>query len=478
MRPLYARGVATLLIAASTTVALAAPARSAEPAWSRAELTAAAQLRDAALTGSRAYDIVSSLTTEVGPRLAGSPGDRAAVAWAVAKLKALGLQNVRTQDVLVPHWVRGEASAEIVSPHPQPLVAVALGGSIGTPDDGIEADVVAFDDLESLRAATREQVEGRIVFLRKRTERTRDGKGYADAVGGRATGPSVAAGLGAVALVIRSIGTSTNRIAHTGTLVYNIEQPKIPALSISNPDADLVERQLAAGQTLRLRVRLTSRDLPRTRSANVIGEIPGTDRADEIVVLGAHLDSWDLGQGAIDDGAGVAIVSAVGALLHERGMKPSRTIRVVLYANEEFGLSGANEYAHAIGDEIGKHVGAMEADLGSGRVWRFQSRVLPSAAAAMQSIAGVLKPLGIEAGDNEARGGADIGPLRRAGVPVFTLQHDASEYFDVHHTVNDTLDRVDRRSLDQAVAAYAATAWLVSQARVPLGPIPAESAAK
>jgi hypothetical protein len=478
MRLVPAPRAAALLLAALTTTVLAPVARAAEPAYSRDDLAVAAKLRDAALAGTRAYDIVASLATEVGPRPAGSPGDRAAVAWAVAKLKALGLENVRTQAVLVPHWVRGEASAEIVGPYPQPLVAVALGGSIGTPDDGLEAEVVAFDDLDALRAAKREQVEGRIVYLKRRTQRTRDGKGYGDAVPGRTAGPSVAAGLGAVALVIRSIGTSTNRIAHTGTLVYTIDQPKIPALAISNPDADLVERQLASGQPVRMRVRLTSRDLPRARSANVIGEIPGTDRADEVVVLGAHLDSWDLGQGAIDDGAGVAIVSAVGALLHDRGAKPRRTIRVVLYANEEFGLSGATEYAHAIGDEIGRHVGAMEADLGASRVWRFQSRVLPGALPLMKSVGKVLQPLGIEAGDNEARGGADIGPLRRAGVPVFTLQHDASEYFDVHHTVNDTLDRVDPKSLDQAVAAYAAVAWLVAQSPAALGPVPDAPAAK
>lgn len=471
------RAAAALLFVVLATSTLPSVAAAAEAAYSREDLATAAALRDAALAGNRAYDLVASLTTEVGPRLAGSAGDRAAVAWAVAKLKSLGLANVRTQEVLVPHWVRGEASAEIVAPFPQPLVAVALGGSIGTPDAGTEADVVAFDDVEALRRASREQVEGRIVYLRKRTARTRDGKGYADAVPGRSQGPSVAAGLGAVALVIRSIGTSTDRVAHTGTLVYSIEQPKIPALALSNPDADLVERQLASGQPVRMRVRLTSRDLPRTRSANVIGEVPGTDRAGEVVVLGAHLDSWDLGQGAVDDGAGVAIVTAAAALVNERGAKPSRTIRVVLYANEEFGLSGATEYARAIGDEIGRHAAALEADLGGGRVWRFQSRVLPSALPAMQQLARVLKPLGVEAGDNAARGGADLGPLRRAGVPVFTLQHDAAEYFDVHHTVNDTLDRIDRASLDQAVAAYAATAWLLAQARVDLGPLSPEQAA-
>jgi carboxypeptidase Q len=459
----------SLITAAAATFALgagAAPsfaAKAPTPSYTKADLTTAAQLRDAALAGNRAYEIVSSLTTEVGPRLAGSPGDRAAVAWAQAKLKALGLENVRTQEVLVPQWIRGEASARIVAPFPQPLVTVALGGSIGTPEPGIEADVVRFDDVDALKAASRDKVEGKIVYLGKRTAKLRDGKGYGEAVRGRATGPSFAAALGAVGLVIRSIGTSTQRFAHTGSTVYDISQPRIPAIAISNPDADLLERQFASGKPVRLQMRVTARDLPRQRSANVIGEVPGTDPNAEIIVLGAHLDSWDLGQGAIDDGAGVAIVSAVAALVKERGLKPRRTLRVVLYANEEFGLSGATEYAKVIGDEAARHAGAIEADLGSGRVWKFSSRVKPEKLPLMQQIVGVLKPLGVEWGDNETGGGADIGPLRALGVPVFSLQHDATEYFEVHHTANDTLERIDRAQLDQAVAAYAATVWLLAR---------------
>jgi hypothetical protein len=476
MRALLLAAAATLSL--STGLAVPAAAAAAVDAnYTRADLATAAQLRDAALAGNRAWELVSSLTTEVGPRLAGSPGDRAAVAWAVARLKALGLENVRTQEVVVPQWVRGEASATIVAPFPQPLVAVALGGSIGTPDDGLEAEVVAFPDVDALRAAPREQVEGRIVYLGKRTARTPDGKGYGEAVRGRSTGPSHAAALGAVALVIRSIGTSQHRFAHTGATVYDISQPKIPALAISNPDANLLERQLASGKPVRMNLRVTARDLPRQKSANVIGEVPGTDLAHEIVVLGAHLDSWDLGQGALDDGAGVAIVAAVAGLMRERGLKPRRTVRVVLYANEEFGLSGATEYARAIGDEADRHAAAIEADLGSGRIWKFSSRVRPEARPLMEAITRVLKPLGVEYGGNEASGGADIGPLRRLGVPVFSLQHDATKYFEVHHTANDTLEQVDRAELDQSVAAYAATAWLLAQAPIALGPIPVESAA-
>jgi carboxypeptidase Q len=472
----------TLVLAATLAVfagvlAPVTPAAAADANYTRADLATAAQLRDAALQANRAWELVSSLTTEVGPRLAGSPGDRAAVAWAVARLKALGLENVRTQEVLVPQWVRGEARARIVAPFPQPLVTVALGGSIGTPEDGLEAEVVAFPDVDALRAAPRERVEGRIVYLGRRTERTRDGKGYGEAVRGRSAGPSHAAALGAIALVIRSIGTSQQRFAHTGATVYDISQPRIPAVAISNPDADLLERQLASGQPVRMNVRVTARDLPRQKSANVIGEVPGTDLAHEIVVLGAHLDSWDVGQGALDDGAGVAIVAAVAGLMRDRGLQPRRTVRVVLYANEEFGLSGATEYARAIGDEAGRHAAAIEADLGSGRIWKFSSRVRPDARPLMDAITRVLKPLGVEYGGNEASGGADIGPLRRLGVPVFALQHDATKYFEVHHTANDTLEQVDRAELDQSVAAYAATAWLLAQAPIALGPIAVETPA-
>jgi Zn-dependent M28 family amino/carboxypeptidase len=468
---LLAAAAAAVVLSAGAAAPTALAADAARADDSRADLATAAQLRDAALKANPAYEIVASLTTEVGPRLAGSPGDRAAVAWAVAKLKALGYENVRTQEVIVPQWVRGEASARVVAPYPQPFATVALGGSIGTPEDGLEADVVAFPDVEALRAAPREQVEGRIVYLGKRTAKTPDGRGYGEAVRGRSTGPSHAAALGAVALVIRSIGTSTQRFAHTGGTVYDISQPKIPAVAISNPDADLLERQLASGKPVRMHVRVTARDLPRQKSANVIGEIPGTDLADEVVLLGAHLDSWDLGQGALDDGAGVAIVAAVGAMLKERGLKPRRTIRVVLFANEEFGLSGATEYAKAIGEEASRHHAAIEADLGSGRIWKFSSRVRPEALPTIRAIARVLQPIGIQLGDNEAGGGADLRPLRPLGVPVFTLQHDATQYFEVHHTANDTLERVDRAELDQSVAAYAAAAWLFAQSPVPFGPV-------
>lgn len=442
-----------LLLTASTAL-------SAE--WSEQDLATAAALRERAAGGTNAFDHVSALVTEVGPRPAGSAGDAAAVRWALNRLGTLGFSNVRTQDVLVPRWIRGTADVSIVAPFPQPLVAVSLGGSVGTPEEGLEGAVVAVESLAALAALPAQTVSGKIVFIDQRMERTRDASGYGATVPIRSQGPSTAADLGAIALVIRSVGTSDDRIAHTGGLTYRTDAPRIPAFALSNPDADLLARQVKAGKPVRLQLRSTARELPPEWSANVIGEIPGSQLPDEIVLLGAHLDSWDLGPGAVDDGAGVAIVVEAARLIARLNRKPARTVRVVLFANEEFGLSGAREYAKLAGEEISRHTIAFEADLGQGPVWRLRSRVGAEALPAVAQMQGILEPLGIEAGDNEANGGADLRPLREAGVPVLDLSLDATNYFDVHHTVNDTLTKIDPKLLDQSVAAYAVAAWLAA----------------
>jgi carboxypeptidase Q len=457
------------------TLALCAvlvPALAAGADWSDQQLATAAALRDRALSGTSAYEHVMSLVTEVGPRSAGSSGDAAAVRWGLNKLGSLGFSNVRTQDVLVPRWVRGHAEVTLAGPVPQPLVAVALGGSVGTSEDGIEAQVLEVASLDALNALPATSVGGKIVFINQRMERTRDGSGYGVTVKIRTDGPSAAGQLGAAAVLIRSVGTSDERHGHTGTTRYRVDAPRIPALALSNPDADQLARWLKPGKPVRLRVKSTARELPATWSANVIGEIPGTDRANEIVLLGAHLDSWDLGQGAIDDGAGVAIVMEAARLIGRLERKPARTVRVVLFANEEFGLSGANEYARLVGDEAPRHVLAVEADLGGGPVWRVQSVVAPEALPAVDTLREVLKPLSLEAGGNEAHGGSDIGPLRALGVPILDLSQDATRYFDVHHTVNDTLAQIDGKTLNQVVAAYAVTAYLAASKNGNFGRLP------
>jgi carboxypeptidase Q len=440
--------------------------------WRDRDLDTAAELRDRALRGTRAFEHASSLVTQVGPRLAGSLGDRAAVAWALTYLRSLGFEQVEAQQVTVPRWERGEAIVEITAPWPQPLIGVAIGGSVGTDQRGIEAPVLRVQSLDELEALPRDRVAGNIVFIDERMAPSRDASTYGVAVRKRTQGPSIAASLGAVALVIRSVGTSEDRIAHTGALVYRIDAPRIPAVAISNPDADLLARQFADGQPVGLRLALTARELPPTVSANVIAELPGIERPDEIVLLGAHLDSWDLAQGAEDDAAGVAIVVEAARLISELPQRPARTIQVVLYANEEFGLSGANEYARAIEGSGRQVIVGLEADLGSGAPWAFHGSVADEARPALTIMHGVLEPIGIELLDTPAYGGADLQPLKRTGTPVLQIRHDATKYFDVHHTVNDTLDRVDPAGLDRHVAAYAAVAYLAAVKRGDFGRLP------
>lgn len=451
---------------------LVAPAVAADELSPEVAATAAS-LRDDALKGTGAYEIVRSLTTEVGPRLAGSPGDRAAVAWGLARLEALGFENVRAEKVIVPRWERGEESGEIVAPYPQPVALAALGGSVGTPAGGIEAEVAAFPSLEALAAADPETVKGKIVYLGPRMERAKDGSGYGRTVAIRGQGASAAAKLGAAAVIIRSVGTDDNRTPHTGAMRYEEGVPRIPAAALSNPDADLLEAQLASGKPVRFRLSLGARDLGTAESANVIGEVPGREKPEEIVLLGCHLDSWDLGTGAVDDAAGCAIVMEAARRIGELDEHPRRTVRVVLYANEEFGLSGARAYAEAHAAELDRHVLAGESDFGSGRVWRISSRVDPAALPAIAEIARLLEPLGVEPGDNQAFGGADLIPLFPARVPILGLTQDGTLYFDVHHTANDTLDKVDAKDLDQNVAAWAAVAYVAAEMPGDFGRAPA-----
>ena len=432
-------------------------------AFTRADLAAANTLRERALADGTAYQLVSSLTNEVGSRLAGSPGDKAAVAWGVREMKRLGFANVRTAEAVVPRWVRGDAEFEVLAPWPQSMPSLALGGSIGTAAEGITADAIRVKDLAALAALPAGAVKDKIVYFDNRMERTRDGTGYGKAVAVRASGPSEAAALGALGVVIRSISTSDQRFPHTGAMRYTINSPRIPALAISNPDADALSRQFDTGQPVRLRIKSSSRDLPQVRSANVIGEIPGTDLAQEIVILGAHLDSWDPGVGALDNGAGVAIMMGVAKAIGELDVKPRRTIRVVLFANEEFGLSGSLAYLAANEAELERHVLGFEADFGAGPVWRLSSRVNPAQLPVVDQIYRALAPLKLERGGNEARGGADLDGLGKLGMPILEPNLDGTKYFDIHHTANDTLAQVDPKALQQSVAAYGVSVWLGAQ---------------
>ncbi len=456
--------IAGLLLGLSTTLAAAAEAITSAEIIRQAEL-----IRDQALQESEAYAIVEELTMLVGPRPAGSAGDKAAVVWAEEMLRSLGLANVHTEAVTVPHWDRGSLAVQTISPYPQLLTATSLGGSIGTAERGLQAPVVRVADVKELAAIRGDELANKIVFIDKHMERRQDGGDYESTVAGRGCGPMLAEQRGALATVIRSVGTSEHRVPHTGSMSVGGNVAGIPAVALSNADADILAYQLQRNEPVTLSIFSSARSLPEEQSANVIGDIVGTDKADEIVILGAHLDSWDQGTGAIDDGAGVAIISAAAKLILDSGIKPRRTIRFVLFANEEFGLSGARAYAKAHETTIDKHVVGMEADFGAGAVWNFSSQVDESRLSLVQRIAKVLQPLDIKYGNNEASGGADISPLRAAGMPILDFVQDGTHYFDYHHTPDDTLDKIDRQALNQNVAVYAAAAFIAANSNEDFG---------
>ena len=470
------------LLVSALSLLLAVPAFAAAAAGpgspSPASLAIARGLRDRALTDDTGYEVLRSLTTEVGARSAGSPGDLRAVSWALAKLKALGFQNVHAESVTVPHWIRGEARAEITAPWPQRMVAATLGGSVATPAGGIEAEVVRANSLDELKLLDPAQVAGRIVFFGGHMSKTKDGSGYGAAVTVRSRGAAEAAKLGALAVVIRSIGTDHDRVPHTGGMRFEAGEKHIPAFALSTPDADLLDEELASGQSVRVKLRDDSQWADSTRSANVVGEIPGREKNGEVVVLGAHLDSWDLGTGAEDDGAGVAIMTAAAHLIGELKLAPKRTVRVVFFANEEFGLSGARTYARDHAAEAARIVLGMESDLGPWWVYGLSSRVAPAKLPVIRALYAVIQPLGVDYMGNEATGDADVGQLYALGVPVFDLHTDATRYFDLHHTPNDTFDKIDPVQLRHNVACYCALAYLVADLDENLGRAPKAEKAK
>jgi carboxypeptidase Q len=460
--------LAALLMGAGLTApppaAVPLGAASAPGNLTAAQLDAARALRDRALADDVGYEFLRSLTTEIGPRPAGSVAGDRAVAWALAKLKALGFSNVHAESVWVPHWIRGEARAEIVSPWPQRLMPVALGGCPATSEEGVEADVVPVTTLEELLALPSGRVRGKIVFFTARMARTRDTEGYSRAVVPRSKGAWTADSLGAVGMVMRNAGTSNNRLGHTGEQSRDKGNPRIPGMALSHPDADLLEQELASGRPVRLRLWNTSQWADSVRSANVVGEIPDRDPQRSFVLLGAHLDSWDLGTGAHDDGAGLAIVTAAARLIGQAKPAARRSLRVVFFANEEFGLSGARSYARVHQAELPRCALALESDLGAYAPWGLECRVPVDRLPLVKSMLSVIEPLGIEFNGNQAGGGADIGRLRDLGVPVMEVDTDAAPYFDLHHTANDTFDKIDPTLLRRNIAALAAIVYLAGQA--------------
>jgi len=443
--------VATLALATS---ALAAPDD---------RIATAAKLRDAALASNPAWPLLIDLTDSVGPRMAGTEAEARGRAWAKAAMQKLGLVNIREEAFPITLWQRGAESAYVLGSNHR-LAIAALGNSGATPAAGITAPVVCFDTLAALRAAPDAQVKGRIVFIDHRMTVTQDASSYGVNGGVRRSGPAISAQKGAAAVMIRSLGTDYHRNPHTGGTVFPAGTAAIPAVALSLPDAELIGRLCKRGN---VQVHLVSTPTSQPgQSANVSGEIPGSV-ANEIVVLGGHLDSWDIGQGVFDDGAGVAITLAAAATIKASGQHPRRTVRVVLWGSEEIGIVGARAYAEA--HKADNIVLAGESDLGADRIWRLESQVAAAGLPLFTEIAAALAPLGVQPqpGNNNG-GGPDVGPLAAQGVGVLEMAQDATRYFDYHHTPDDTLDKVDRAQLDQNVAAWVAAIWLAASDDRPL----------
>ena len=417
----------------------------------------ASQLIETALAGTQGYDITESLTTEVGQRMAGTEAEARARDWAVAKFKAIGLENVRVEPFIIPGWERGQETASIVSPFPQKLEITALGYSVATPANGIEAEVVYFSELDALQE-TSEDLTGKIAFIDGRMGKAPDGAGYGPAGMKRRIGASEAAKHGAVAVLIRSVGTDSHRFPHTGGMRYAPDVPKIPIAAMSGPDADQMERIFKRGEKVTVKMTLSPVDTGDRPSGNVIGEIIGTEAPEKIVVISGHLDSWDLGTGAIDDGAGIGISAGAAKVIIDSGFKPKRTIRVIAYGAEEIGLLGGFAYRDKHKADLANHVMATESDFGAVAPYEVHYN-WTEGRDDMQALAGLL---GIPLIKKDTSGGPDIGPIKAEGVPSMRLQQDGTDYFDLHHTPDDTFDKIDADEMAKNTAAFAAMAWITA----------------
>jgi hypothetical protein len=450
------RFVCALLLAAAPAPLLA---QAATPAAAPIAVDPkVAALRDAALADDYAWDIIEGLTTEVGQRLAGSPAEARARAWAVAKLFAMGFANVRVDSFQVPTGTRGTESAEILSPYPQSLIVTALGGSGLTGPDGVTGEIIAFDSVDELRLAPDSAVKGKIVFVDHRMPANQDGSGYGQFGAPRRQGPTIASQKGALAIVIRSIGTDHNRTPHTGIMSFSDGAKPIPAGALSIPDAEQLVRILKRGKPVTLKLRLEG---TRTMgiSGNVIAEVPGRDLSLPPILVGGHLDSWDLGTGAVDDATGVAIAAAAAKRIMDAG-RPLRTIRIVWFGSEEIGLFGGNDYRARYGKQ--PHYALLESDFGADKIYKVDSKLGDARRDEARMIGAALAPLGVVTGSYEEADGSDIGPMLADGQPGVGLSQDGTRYFDLHHTSNDTLDKIDLAQLRQNVAAWTATLAVLS----------------
>jgi carboxypeptidase Q len=451
--PRFAAASRSAIVVAALALA-AAGGTAAQDRWIDAYREPASRLIGESLGSRFAWERLAYLGDMFGPRLSGSQNLADAIEWAVAEMKNDGLENVRAEPVKVPHWVRGRESAEITSPRRHPMVMLGLGNSIGTPPGGIEADVLVVRSFAELEAAP-ERAKGRIVVFNARFTT------YGETVQYRTAGPSRAAALGAVAVLVRSVGPPGLRTPHTGMLHYAEGQPQIPAAAITVEDADRLQRMQDRGTSLRVRLVMEAKFLPDADSANVVGEIAGREHPHEVVVVGGHFDSWDVGTGASDDGGGCIVTWEALRLMKKLNLRPRRTVRVVLWTNEENGLRGGQAYLERYRSVLDRHVLMLESDSGVFRPTGFGFTGSDSARARIRDIATLLA--GIHADRiGPSGGGADIGPSVEAGrLPAMSLEVDG-DYFRIHHTPADTVDKIDPMDMSRAAAAIAVIAYVVA----------------
>jgi carboxypeptidase Q len=447
------------------------------PLYSTQLLAEMRQIQQAALASDYAYRQVAYLSNNIGPRLSGSPQAQAAVEYVAAEMRRLGLE-VKLEKLMVPHWVRGlEMGALVEWPGQarqttQKVLLTALGGSTATPREGITAEVIVVNNYDELTALGRERVAGKIVLFNVRYDQQMaaqgyGGEAYGDVAGYRVFAPSRAAALGAVASLVRSIGGADYRLPHTGALRYEDGAPKIPAAAVTAEDADLITHLAAQGK-VRLHLVLTPQTLPDAVSYNVIADLKGSQHPEQIVIVSGHLDSWDLGTGAIDDAAGVAIAMQTAQLLKQLNLRPRRTIRVIAWMNEENGLVGGRTYARDYAADIPNHYAAIEADRGAGHPLGFDVKANAAVLPMITSVSDVLRSSGASLTRLVEDSEADISPLSEAGVPAFGLWQDTRTYFNYHHTAADTFDKVNPRELAENAAAMAVLAYALANLPKPL----------
>lgn len=471
--------IATILFTLILSVSqFAQPATHPKTFFSEKSLEELRSIQSSALKSDYALKQTAFLSNNIGPRLSGSLQAQRAVEYVADEMRKLGLE-VRLQKIMVPHWVRGVETGQLTEfpgmalGTTQKVVLTALGGSVATGPEGLTSEIVVVNNFNELATLGRSGVQGKIVLFNAKFDRELaaggfGGEAYGQAVQYRSGGAVAAARLGAVAVLVRSAGGSQNRLAHTGSTRYANDVEKIPAAAVSSEDADTIAYLAAMGRT-KIHLTLTPKTLTNEASYNVIADLKGSEKPDEIVIVSGHLDSWDLGTGALDDACGVAVSMQVPYLLTQLRLKPKRTIRMVAYMNEENGLVGGTEYAKAEGPNIQKHFAAIESDLGASRPLGYLFTGKPEAVSMLEPVSSILLSQG--AGLSQIQPGgvaADIGPLTEKGVPSFAPWFDTRTYFNYHHTAADTFDKVDPEDLARVGSLMAVLAYGLANIEQPL----------